>query len=525
MVSHEDRNTVRLDVSNFGPIAEASVDLRPLTVFVGPSNTGKTYLATLTYALHRFFSGATQRAEFRAATGVTSPNFTSVMPLLLWGDPVIREEDIDREGEITGHWLQRLDDVRISGGHTEELPENVASIVRRQMRRNPDWDKSVAGELARCFGTSETGWLVRGSAISNANFSVNYWGGKGECKSAPLKFHFEVGKRGFKSSCSVSDLIPLRIEGGLADKLLTRMRRFLRLASAFRLAEDTEPTPLEILIGDIAGTVGATMVSPLSQAAHYLPADRTGVMHVHRVVVASTISSATTAGLETGIPLPRLSGVLSDFILRLLSLGNIEPRDEEDVSNDLGMNIEKRILSGEIRTDRSNPTYPFFSYLPRGWDTELPLMNASSMVSELAPVVLFLRHVVKPGEVLIIEEPESNLHPAMQVEFMRQLAAVVNSGVRIMITTHSEWILDELANLVRLSDLPPEKRTPRLKNEPALDPRDVGVWLFERGEGDDGSHVKELPLDLNQGGFKSGYEDTARLTYNQWVAIHNLLQG
>ena len=151
-------------------------------------------------------------------------------------------------------------------------------------------------------------------------------------------------------------------------------------------------------------------------------------------------------------------------------------------------------------------------------------MNASSMVSELAPVVLFLRHVVKPGEVLIIEEPESNLHPAMQVEFMRQLAAVVNAGVRIMITTHSEWILDELANLVRLSELPPEKRTPRLKNEPALDPRDVGVWLFERGEDDDGSHVKELPLDLNQGGFKSGYEDTARLTYNQWAAIHNLLQ-
>ena len=52
----------------------------------------------------------------------------------------------------------------------------------------------------------------------------------------------------------------------------------------------------------------------------------------------------------------------------------------------------------------------------------------------------------------------------------------------------------------------------------------MGVWLFERGEDDDGSHVKELPLDLNQGGFESGYEDTARLTYNQWAAIHNLLQ-
>ena len=34
-------------VSNFGPIARGSVELRPLTVFFGPSNSGKTFLATL----------------------------------------------------------------------------------------------------------------------------------------------------------------------------------------------------------------------------------------------------------------------------------------------------------------------------------------------------------------------------------------------------------------------------------------------------------------------------------------------
>ena len=48
---------VRVSVQDFGPIAEAAIDLRPLTVFVGPSNTGKTYLATLIYALHRASEG------------------------------------------------------------------------------------------------------------------------------------------------------------------------------------------------------------------------------------------------------------------------------------------------------------------------------------------------------------------------------------------------------------------------------------------------------------------------------------
>ena len=48
---------VRIKVQDFGPIVEAAVDLRPLTVFVGPSNTGKTSLATLIYALHRASEG------------------------------------------------------------------------------------------------------------------------------------------------------------------------------------------------------------------------------------------------------------------------------------------------------------------------------------------------------------------------------------------------------------------------------------------------------------------------------------
>ena len=86
-------------------------------------------------------------------------------------------------------------------------------------------------------------------------------------------------------------------------------------------------------------------------------------------------------------------------------------------------------------------------------------MNASSMVSELAPVVLYLRHVVQPGDLLIIEEPESHLHPAMQVEFTRQLAAAVQSGVRIPHYHPQRMGTGRMANLVRLSELPKERRT------------------------------------------------------------------
>ena len=55
MTTPTEEESLQLSVSNFGPIAKAEIDLRPLTVFVGPSNTGKSYLAILIYALQQFF--------------------------------------------------------------------------------------------------------------------------------------------------------------------------------------------------------------------------------------------------------------------------------------------------------------------------------------------------------------------------------------------------------------------------------------------------------------------------------------
>lgn len=45
---------IKLTVEDFGPIRSAkNVEIRPLTVFVGPNNCGKSYLAMLVHALCR----------------------------------------------------------------------------------------------------------------------------------------------------------------------------------------------------------------------------------------------------------------------------------------------------------------------------------------------------------------------------------------------------------------------------------------------------------------------------------------
>lgn len=507
----------QIEVSDFGPIADARVDLRPLTVFIGPSNTGKSYLAILIYALHRFFSGASHDASMWNL----APRQYSPGPFFFGGPPNFGMEPERFLGIVT-EWLQSLRTDPIENGQLRELPHQIATAISGRLLPTGYWDTKIPEELARCFGTANAHWLVRHGAESGAKFALNISNGESGSANSGLGYDFTLRPTGFSSTGSVAPLIPLRVENADAEGLEQSSLVLQSLGDSLRSGQALLP---RLMIDDLTAKVGSRLVQPWSKAAHYLPADRTGVMHAHQVVVASMHSVLTASGLSPNVPLPSLSGVLSDFLLRLLNLGDPQADTGAQRSSDLGANIEERILIGSIQTGRSSTNYPIFSYRPVGWDDSLPLMNSSSMVSELAPVVLYLRHVVEAGETLIIEEPESNLHPAMQVELIRELARVVNAGVRVVLTTHSEWVLEQLANLVRLSEVNAERRTGNLGTEYALDKSDVGVWLFEKENGLDGSRVKELPLDVDEGGFVSGYDQVARLTYNEWATISNMIAG
>lgn len=41
---------MKVAISNLGPVREADIELKPLTVFVGPNNLGKSFIATVLYA-------------------------------------------------------------------------------------------------------------------------------------------------------------------------------------------------------------------------------------------------------------------------------------------------------------------------------------------------------------------------------------------------------------------------------------------------------------------------------------------
>ena len=104
------------------------------------------------------------------------------------------------------------------------------------------------------------------------------------------------------------------------------------------------------------------------------------------------------------------------------------------------------------------------------------------------------------------------------------MTAVVRAGVRVIITTHSEWVLDELANLVRLSELSESHREGIGGADYALTPDKLGVWLFEPKRRPRGSVVREIPFDEDFVGFRSGFDEVAMGTYNDYAAISNRME-
>ena len=85
--------------------------------------------------------------------------------------------------------------------------------------------------------------------------------------------------------------------------------------------------------------------------------------------------------------------------------------------------------------------------------------ESSSAVRSLLDLGFYLRHCAEPGDLLMIDEPELNLHPENQRRVARLLARLVNLGIKVFITTHSDYIIKELNTLIMLNhDKPHLKR-------------------------------------------------------------------
>lgn len=528
---HGDTHT-ELEVAGFGPIVRGKVTLRPLTVFVGPGNTGKSYLATLIYALHRHF-GAGRFDE-------------AGKPLLDHKRIYIDFGDDDNPGApIRPHNIAPFEEAMLS--ISEEamssasvgsaqvcidipLSDSMAQILRAEFESDA-WD--IGQEFARSFGVERVAKLIRHGQRSPADADIVFRRRPCDsCRAVEHKIGLRPGKfpgsrKPFDNRVEpgnidyrVDDMAgaPMSVDGRTRAVWRALRRPYANRQDSLVAYRDAVDRAYESALPGVA--------APFHVRAHYLPAGRAGAMHTHRVITGALLRGAASADIAPKMRRrPSLSGVWADFLDRLLSIDGPQLHERGQHCRDPGAEIEESMLGGKIEIEAGEVTgLPYFHYRPAHWKGKrtLPLMNASSTVSELAPVVLYLRYLVDRGDVLIVEEPESHLHPAAQAEFMRQLIGCVQAGIRIIVTTHSEWLIEELANAVKRYEIPEKQRKTLPNGDAALDPEQVGVHLFQSRERPRGSIVGEISPD-ERGLYPTGFDDVAMNTHNQWADIAGLI--
>ena len=463
---------VQISVQNFGPVAKADIDLRPLTVFVGESNTGKTYLSALIYALHQNFEGFSRfpwsARDFFFLESIYQTHDSSSST-----QAALRKEILEV--------LKKLNTPERPFTFSD-LPQQLRAWLQRRLE-----DAEVFGNrLKRCFDLGPDSKLVRFTNGARNELKVLLDVREG----SQTLWHFDLQDAG--SGLNVGGHINGETSFSADDTAVLR----------------------EIFSVNNSGAFWAPVANP--EAAYYLPAARSGIMQSHGVIASSLIENATRLGLERFPAIPAFSGMIADFLKLIVSYDERNRLSYE--MRRIAKALENEVLQGEIKVTRPAPEgYPEFLYRPKKTTETLRLSQSSSMVSELAPLVLFLRGIVKPGDLLIIEEPESHLHPDAQTAIARTLARLVREGVRLVITTHSDWLLQQLGNLIREGEANKQKnQTPTSDNW--LVKEEVGTWRFHRDE-----PVKEISFDRIEGIEPPDYEGVSDKLYDSAIRLQQQL--
>ena len=380
----ESKNFWRLHVENFGRINSADIDIAPMLIFVGPNNTGKSYLTSL-----------------------------------LWGLLELKTE-VFPEKPIDNSQYYSLRNLWISHCRNKEEWFSNDLIQAAVQYYNTVLEEKKNGILREIF-------TFDGLEIGKLAVSVQY-------------------------NIDIKDHLP------------------------FAHPDEDSPNFETEIYQSLIWLINEVLFDKLD-APYYLPASRTGFMLSYRSLTKGLMD---TWGLEKkakiDFPLPIIR-FLQKLIEADIRKGKAVEVFLESKLPGIAKALEKEILEGEIR--QYPDPIPTFYYQAEKMEDPLPLHVTSSLVSELSPLIIFLKAKTDIHTPLIFEEPESHLHLGAQRKLAKHLVKLVNSGLPIWLTTHSDTFFQQINHLIasdasRLAKL----RDIGYSDDETIHPDDIRAYQF-----------------------------------------------
>lgn len=498
MTNSRSNGQFSLKLKNFGPITEASLDIRPLTILLGRSNTGKTYFTTLLYALHNMFGGFPRlplnNFDFTELKSIETDELIAFTKSLVTFSKNQRS-------------LPKLSTF-------QSLPKFIQDEIIFSKQNKNKFIKKFSLNLATQFSANSVSDLRR-QPISD---------------SEPMKIFFQYSENDQKIwSAEFSTLNSMKLtHSDLLNPINLTFKTEELLTSIIEHFTSSRDRPsIQTFFADnfISGLAHPT--SNGYSSVHYLPATRSGLFQHNRFLSIKSLRRQSLLQ-ERSMIIPDAQIAFLTNILEAVEFSPIYFKDVEQSRDPIAkicQDIERHLLSGRILLDSQNGgTYPDFKFSPSKIKRTFSLQQSSSMISEIAPIVITLRYLVKPNDLLIIEEPEAHLHPSAQVALIQCLVKLVNYGVNVFITTHSDWILRAVHNLVLRGTKSGKREKVGSKNQVGIDKEDIGVWEFVSSKRDLGTVVKKIGVG------EDGLEPTDFLEidtklYNDEALIRHGLEG
>jgi predicted ATPase len=393
-----------------------------MTVIIGKNNLGKSYTAQLFYVLLGVLRGLSRGLDYDRRI-------------------VVRERYVLRELEIK-RFVQQVKREKLTDSQI------VSSLVDIILGMNCRILQTIVKlELERAFGMNVSKLININASYSQIECDF-FTGGILQVElrkreQVIVKFRLAEGKLQQlveKHSSLLQEIRQKRQKQRYLEELTDRISHDL-----FSLNEELAPTP------DMESSYIFRRRMP-APFAYYVPAGRGGLIESFDTIVDNLIYISPLAPVH-GLEMPPLPGMAAQFFTVLRDLSGVRTPLAKVTSR-----LFKELLEGEIRLitvrlkkgARPVRTRMVYRFRLGNKYASVDLIHAASMIKELAPIYLLVQQLVHPGQFLIIEEPESHLHPGAQCKFATILATLAANKVSIFLTTHSTVVLRKLAHSLRV---------------------------------------------------------------------------
>ncbi len=401
---------------NIGPIGNAELELGDLTVIAGANNSGKTYL---TYTLYGFLKYVNDLTNIDIDK-ISVEQLARLEHMLLMGNklfPRIIKSNLDIKTHLEENGILKM------SMEINDVKKYISNIVKYIC-------KDFSNEIVDVFASSREEFKK----------SVLQCEMKNICSSKSKNYTLEVDRSTEKVEITISNALisPSVDTNSIVFKNFIKgivLGVFIRQQLPFPFILSAERLGIYLFYKELDFTKGKIIEDLQKLGEKTSNKDMNSYINKHAARYAKPIKDNIdhTRDLEL---IQKRTGYFADR------------KFFDDIKNMMG---------GYYRYENNSV---FFIFQKEGeGEFKIPLHAASSSVRELSDFYFYLKHSAQKGELLIIDEPESHLDTANQILMARMLARCVNAGMKILITTHSDYIIKEFNNLIMLSHEFPEKKS------------------------------------------------------------------